>query len=268
VFFGRGFLRMATDHVESILVVEAKPMTRGELVSTIVAFGFLTAVCLVLAVAAVLQEAPKGPGHAAGAALVGLLLVGVWPAVGVYSVRATPRGTWTLDADGVVFRPTRGAPRSVRWKDVERVRWTRRAYAALWDGRTNLRFPLSLIGEPARTTLHERLEAVLGSDFDLAFRRMPDLLDEVEPGWWNLTLRVGRLLAVSLPLAAAMMGSLYWVAVRYPARGAWQGQAAFFGWYLLGIGYLLYVLRRENRRNPTWRRRLGKAAAEDLRELP
>jgi hypothetical protein len=257
---------MATDREGSVLVVESRPVTRGQLLGLLAIFGLMMAFCLLLAVAAFVQAWPKGPEHAIPVALLGVFLVGFWPLLFLVILWADVGGTWELDGDGVVHRPARGEAVAIRWKDVERVHYVP-GVVALRSGRTTLKIPFNAIDEPARSKLRARIEAILKLDFDLAVRPWPDPLDGVEPAWWNRTLRAARIAAVSLSGSVALLGSLFWVSTRYPERGAWQGQAVFLGWMGLLVACIYRYLRMALALNPTWRHRIRKAPGDDLGEL-
>jgi hypothetical protein len=257
---------MATGRGESVLIVETRPQTRGEIIGLIAPFGLMMADCFALTVLVFIDERPKGPANAMAVALIGGLLVWCWPVIAVLVVRADRRGTWRLDGDGVGFRPTRGEAVGIRWKDVERVRWGARSIA-LRGGRTTLPLPLASIDEPARSEARARIEAALKADFDLVIHPWPDSLDGVEPTWWKRTLRAGRIAAFGLVLSAAFFGSTFWVATRYPERCAWQVLAVFLGWLALLIGCISSYVRTALALNPIWRRRLPKARGDDLGEL-
>jgi hypothetical protein len=254
---------MAPDRGESVLIVEKGPRTRAETVSQFVPFGLMMAECLVLTVLVFIPEGPKGPANAVAVALLGGLLVWCWPVIAVFVMRAEVRGTWRLDGDGVGFRPTRGEPILIRWKDVEWVRWGERS-VGLRSGRTTLALPLGSMDEPARSRARARLESSLKADFDLAIRSWPDPLDGVEPGWWNRTLRAGRIAAVSSVVSAALLVPQFWVATRYPERGAWQAPAVGLGWLALLIAVAFRYRRKALALNPTWRPRLGKVPGDDF----
>jgi hypothetical protein len=254
---------MAAGGGEAVLVVESRPFKRDDWIGLAIVFGLAMLFCAGISVAACVRTWHEGPSSVIPMVLAGLFLVGIWPALILAIVFGSTRGTWSIDSDGVAFQPLRGNRVAVRWKEIERVRWGAQ-FIALRDRRSTVKIPLNDIEEPARSAVQHRLETTLKSDFDLAFRQIPDSLDAVEPPWWNKTLRVTRVVVVSAVVTAAMMGSMFWVVTRYPRAGSWQGQAVFFGWY----GVLTLILARQvlvlHKLNPTWRRRRGKPVLDEI----
>lgn len=248
---------------EGALTIRTRPAARWEpyiwVVLAVVYLGYgFAGVVLILA-----RVEARGPGFVSAVLLAGAFWTVSGPLVMLASHRSTPRGSWRIDAEGITYRSTRGVTLSLDWGDVEKVRWGLHPGVALVGGRTTLYVPLSLVAEPGRSEALARLEALLGSDFDLTRRTSPDALDGTEPAWFVTTLRVVRVVAVGSAFAAAFLGSLLLVSVRYPGRGAWQVMTLLLAWGVLGVALIWVDGRKERELNPTWRPRLVKRTKPD-----
>jgi hypothetical protein len=151
--------------------------------------------------------------------------------------RSLVRGDWHLDDDGIIFVSLRGVRRSVKWRDVEAVRWHPKRILFRASGATLtfvLEYDTAERRQDARCFLRKRLTA-----FDLR---------DPEPKPWSLR-RICMCLGLAMPivllgLAAAYVHCMY-LAPRSDAR---QGLLYV---YIPLIAWAIFMGAREARRS--WR---------------
>lgn len=187
------------------------------------------------------------------------------------------RGTWLIDPERITFHPCHRRSRSLRWSEVERVRWNR--YGAAFRGAdVSIRLHWRDFPTNQRKPARRYIEKLLATDFALSVpeRALPRPLGRADLP--NLIIRWIALLgfgALSSMIWLLGMLSLVWMAERFRGNFLAHGLIAgiALGWmvaiFLSPFGLAIYEDRaeRQPRINPgAWRPRLTKPArpVEDL----
>lgn len=170
------------------------------------------------------------------------------------------RGTWRIDDDGLHFEPLHGKSRSMLWRDVERVMWTRQHVILKGSGK-KLGLPVAFVDDKDfLAAAHSRIEKHLSPEFDLILKPIERGTDFFELGWRKGLRRFAQLVVIAFVAFAV-------VVIVYTALAllllnlipSLHGDTLFFlvtG--LLFVPLLVFVLRehrRHERLNPTWRYR-------------
>ena len=160
------------------------------------------------------------------------------------------RGVWTVDGQGIEFRPRRGPERRLEWKDVRWVKWRQGHFALLADGR-RLSLERGLIAEAEWERVRGRVESILSGRFDLTVKPSP----AQELNWL-------RVLALSVP-SGLLSGLLLYTAASSPRLLP----TAFGALCVIMMGSVLFcfalLYRESERHNPTWRAAKSKAGDWD-----
>lgn len=173
------------------------------------------------------------------AAALGTLVAGPALAARVW-VRAI-RGAWIIDSQGTEFRPRRGQPCRLAWKEVRWVRWGQGGFVLRGDGR-RIALDRGFLDEEQWKPVRERVESLLSGRFDLMIRRPPE-----QP------FQYGRVLAVSVPLGLATVLLMVMLA-SFSSQWASIALLAYLVLTVATMRLCLISFHREHERlNPIWR---------------
>lgn len=182
-----------------------------------------------------------------------------------------PLGHWRIDAEGIAFQPCHGRPRSLRWAEVERVRWTR-TEAILRGARTSIRLPWHLLPADDRVAARGRIAKLLADDFDLRLPERPRPAPLTRADLPRAIARWAGLVGLAVGLTAIWavgMVALVVIGERHRGSDLARGIVATAGmlWMaaiFLGPQFLLLrKMRTEHRlRLPDWRVRRSKSLPE------
>jgi len=180
------------------------------------------------------------------------------------SVRYQLRGMWWIDPEGIAYESESGKSQTMRWKEVEYVSWLHpEAGLRLISDRHRIVVPLRLIDESVRDEVIARLQAVLGSDFDLTRRVVQRSFADVEPRWLGGLLYWGRLVLLGVAIACVMLIPVWLIDRFHLWLNPWPFRIVGLSWMASILGASIWGLFYQERRNPTWRKRIAKLPLPD-----